>query len=70
MLFKKDIEPSCSYCKNGVKISQTQVACLRRGVVSAAGQCKKFSYDPLKREPEPPSQLDASKFSLEDFSLD
>ncbi len=69
MLFRKKIEPSCSYCQSGARISDTEVACLRRGIVSAQGSCRKFKYDPLRREPPHPEKLDAAKFSQEDFSL-
>ncbi len=70
MLFKKDIEPSCSYCINGSRISDTQVACLRRGIVSAGGQCRSFKYDPLKRDPPHPGSLNMGNFSQDDFSLE
>lgn len=69
MLFLKKIEPSCSYCDSGSRISDTEVACLRRGIVSAQGSCRKFKYDPLKREPPHTENLDAGKFTQEDFSL-
>lgn len=69
MLFKKDIDPCCSYCMSGTRISSTEVACLRLGIVSAGGQCKKFRYDPLKREPTCLSPLKTDHFSEEDFIL-
>lgn len=43
MLFRKDIEPRCAYCTQGVRINETQVACVkgalwrRRIVASASG---------------------------------
>ncbi len=69
-LFSKKIEPSCSYCLHGSRIGDTEVACLRRGIVSSAGCCRKFVYDPLKREPPDPAPLDTKKYSQEDFSID
>lgn len=69
MLFLKKIEPSCSYCASGSRISDTDVACLRRGIVSAQGSCRRFKYDPLKREPPHMENLDPEKFAEEDFSL-
>ena len=39
------------------------------GVVSAAGSCSAFKYDPLKREPPRPAKLPAEKYSAEDFKL-
>ena len=69
-LFNKNIEPSCSYCLHGSRISDTDVACLKRGIVSSAGQCRKFVYDPLKRDPPSPAPLDTEKYTQEDFSID
>ena len=69
MLFRKDIEPSCAYCKRGTLVSETEVMCMKRGVVSADGSCRSFRYDPLKRIPTPPVTLDLGKLKDEDFSL-
>ena len=69
MLFNKKIEPCCAYCANGSRISETEVACLKRGVVSAGGSCRKFAYDPLKRVPSRPAPVDTEKFTAEDFEL-
>lgn len=69
MLFSKYIDPCCSYCKKGSRISPTEVMCLRRGIVDSAGFCRKFEYDPLKREPVLPSKLINSEYSPEDFKI-
>jgi hypothetical protein len=69
MLFNKKIEPSCAYCLHGNAIGEGQVACLKKGITDADSSCKKFSYDPLKRTPEPPQKLKKSDFSEEDFIL-
>ncbi len=69
MLFKRDMEPCCSWCEYGAKISDTEVACLKRGIVSAAGACGKFKYDPLKRDPPVPEALKTEGLSQEDFDL-
>ena len=69
MLFDKRIDPCCSYCRHGCRISETEVACLKRGIVSSGGMCSKFRYDPLKREPPHPMLLRTDKYSREDFSL-
>ena len=53
MLFRKKIEPLCTYCKHGEMIDEESIICPKRGVVSAWQSCKHFTYDPLKREPEP-----------------
>ena len=31
MLFEKDIEPRCAYCKRGSLLGEDQVMCLKRG---------------------------------------
>ena len=36
MLFRKDIEPRCAYCTQGVRINETQVACVKKGIVAPA----------------------------------
>ncbi|MGM9520961.1 MAG: hypothetical protein ACI3VB_00600 [Oscillospiraceae bacterium] len=70
MLFNNKIDPCCAYCDSGTRISEAQVACLKRGIVSSGGFCKKFKYDPLKREPVCPVSLDKERYSEQDFSLD
>ncbi len=69
MLFNKKIDPCCAYCRSGVRLSETEVGCLKKGIVDAGGFCRRFHYDPLKREPAPPSPLKTQKFSQEDFSI-
>ena len=69
MLFSNNIEPNCSYCLHGGKISDTEVICIKKGVVDAAGSCRKFIYDPLKREPARHIALDTSSFDKSDFEL-
>lgn len=69
MLFKKSIEPCCSYCKNGNRITDTEVICIKRGIVSSAGSCRRFSYDPLKRRPPNMAVYKPCTLSEEDFSL-
>ena len=69
MLFEKDIEPRCAYCKRGSPLGEDQVMCLKRGIMSAAGSCRSFRYDPLKRVPPRPAVLDTEKLNEADFSL-
>ncbi|MBR0063381.1 MAG: hypothetical protein IJP67_04375 [Oscillospiraceae bacterium] len=69
MLFNKKIEPSCSYCAHSTQINDTEAACIKNGVVSLAGQCRHFKYDPLRREPPHPATIDKSRYSEEDFKL-
>ncbi len=69
MLFQKDIEPRCAYCKRGANLDEEQVMCMKKGIVSAAGACRKFKYDPLKRTPPKPVSVDFSHLKEEDFVL-
>lgn len=68
-LFRKKIEPRCAYCKKGAPIGADQVACRRRGVVSAGEHCASFRYDPLKRVPPRPVKLATDTLKKEDFEL-
>lgn len=69
MLFNKKIEPCCSYCRHGTKLCDTDVACLRRGVVGAGESCGKFTYDPLKRTPPAKARLKTAHLTEADFIL-
>ena len=69
MLFRKKIQPSCLYCTYGTKIDSEQVLCIKKGVVSTEGSCRKFEYDPCKRVPVKPKALDFSKYDEQDYSL-
>ena len=68
-LFRKDIEPRCTYCEKGSPINEREVVCPRKGVVPAEFHCRLFRYDPLKRVPPRPVKLQTSKLSEEDFSI-
>lgn len=69
MLFRKKIEPSCSYCVHSAHLADGQILCSKKGVVSPDGKCMRFRYDPIKRIPVKPKALDFSKYDSEDFSL-
>ncbi len=69
MLFERDIEPHCAYCKHGVTLDDDQVMCIKKGIVSPAGACRRFRYDPLKRVPPKAPVADFSKLRDEDFVL-
>lgn len=69
VLFKKDIEPCCAYCKRGAALDEEQVMCIKKGIVSSAGSCRRFQYDPLKRTPPKPITVDFSHLKEEDFIL-
>jgi hypothetical protein len=61
MLFDRRMEPRCAYCVFGDALNPREVACVKRGIVSAGARCGKFSYEPTKRVPEhPPTGLSAA----------
>jgi len=70
MLFDRNIEPRCVYCRHGSVLGYGKVACKRRGIMSAEGSCGAFRYEPTKRIPEIPHELDASNLTKEDFSIE
>ena len=51
---KKDgIEKYCRYCERAKTLTDRDtVLCDMYGVVSASHKCRKFMYDPMKREPK------------------
>ena len=69
MLFRKNIDPRCVYCKKGQQINEREVACIKRGVVPVEHACRAFCYDPLKRVPPRPATLNTSTLRERDFSL-
>lgn len=68
-LFRKNIDPRCAYCQRGQQISETDVMCVKHGIVPVEHHCRGFHYDPLKRVPPRPASLDTAKLKEEDFSL-
>lgn len=69
MLFRKKIEPSCSYCIHGARLDEDRVLCAKKGMKSCEDKCFRFKYDPTKRIPRKAKALDFSKYKEEDFSL-
>ena len=69
-LFRKKIDPCCAYCAKGTDLGNGKVACVRKGVVEDTYHCSKFRYDPLKRTPPRPAQLQDQRHREEDFALD
>lgn len=52
----EDIERYCAFCEYGTpmpadKDGNDLVLCSKKGLVKDGAACRKFSYDPLKREP-------------------
>ncbi len=48
-----EIERFCRFCGHSSELSDGDtVLCGKKGIVSADFVCRKFTYDPLKREPK------------------
>ncbi len=69
MLFRKDIEPCCSYCVHSSPADEDSLICVKKGVVKLWGKCRRFEYDPLKREPEVSSKPLTRGLSEDDFEI-
>jgi hypothetical protein len=69
MLFRKSIEPRCSYCQRANPIENEEVICVKKGIVDESFSCRHFVYDPLKRIPPTPAVLDLSTLDDADFEL-
>lgn len=69
MLFRKHVEPRCAYCEKAVPVNEREMACVKRGIVAVEECCAAFRYDPLKRVPPRPAELNTQQFKEEDFTL-
>lgn len=66
-IFNKKTEPQCALCEYGISSGNSVICRKAGGVMDLYSKCRKFKYDPLKREPK---VLTVSKdFSKEDFEL-
>ena len=65
-LFGNNITPSCEYCEFSTKNNDGKPLC-QFGSNSVDTPCKRYSYDPLKRQPKPVPTL--PKFTADDFKL-
>lgn len=68
-LFKGENEPQCALCEYAEISSNSSLAVCRKigGIMQLDSKCKKFRYDPLKREPKAinlTSDFDKSDFEL------
>lgn len=66
-LFKGNIDPQCAYCEFAE--IKTDVAVCRKigGIMQLHSKCKKYKYDPLKRQPKTASF--SGEFSKKDFEI-
>ena len=69
MLFRKEIEKMCCYCKHAGQTGGEYLLCSKKGFVCPDGGCLRFRYDPLKRVPVRSQAKDFSQFEETDFSL-
>ena len=70
MLFDRNIEPCCAYCRFGLDMGGDEVACVKHGIMTATGCCRMFSYEPTKRVPEAgPRVIQGTDLTEDDFSL-
>lgn len=69
MLFRKKIEPSCTYCIHAAALEEEQILCAKKGLRPPDSPCWRFRYDPCKRIPLKAKALDFSKYDEEDYSL-
>ena len=69
MLFDRDIDPSCVYCRYSTVLGHEEIACIRRGIMKSYGSCGSFRYEPTKRVPEHMPALNASGLTEEDFAI-
>lgn len=69
MLFRKDIDRCCAYCKHAGAAGGDRMLCARRGLVSPQDQCRAFSYDPLRRTPRRAKAPDFQALGEKDYSL-
>ena len=69
MLFRRNIQPCCTYCNFGMTLGFSEVACSKRGIMSEEGRCGAFRYEPTKRKPEYMRRVVTSKVREEDMRL-
>ena len=68
-VYDKSISPSCSYCQFGrLSPDKEGILCIQQGIMLPSSSCKKFKYDPLKRQPKQKPKL-FTGYNPEDFVL-
>ena len=67
-LFGNHIEPACGYCRNGRPTADGRmILCPHAGVTTLYHACRKYRYDPLRRQPA--RQLELPEYDKADFEL-
>lgn len=67
-LFGTSIEPDCKYCRSNGAPQGDEPLCMLK-LAPKDGKCKKYCYDPLRREPRQAPPLRSESFTEEDFKL-
>ena len=50
---KKTYPPQCAYCKRGRPSPDgTAVLCAKQGIMAPDDHCRRYAYDPLRRQPQ------------------
>lgn len=67
-LFNKNISPACKYCLySSSLVFSSDMICKHKGVTQASEFCRRYKYDPLKREPN--SVKFEKNYKKSDFEL-
>jgi len=69
MLFNRNIEPSCTYCRFSLGLGNDEFVCSKRGIVAGGDSCSSFRYEPTKREPEPKPRIKIPELDAQELSL-
>ena len=69
MLFRKNMPKSCAYCRFGTKLDEEQILCTKKGLVEITSSCRRFKYDPCKRQPLKAKAPNFEAYNEEDFTL-
>ena len=69
MLFNRNIEPSCAYCRFGTALGNDEFVCSKRGIMTGFGYCSSFVYEPTKRVPQALPRLKSSALPEEEFVI-
>ena len=56
---EQEYQPVCALCEYATHLcgNADHYLCTKEGVVSSDNRCRKFSFDPLKRQPMPKPQM-------------
>lgn len=69
--FQYDHKPMCLFCRHAQKLPYSEdLLCKKHGAVSPEHSCKKFSYNLIARKARRKKEIDTSKYTAEDFSLE